>query len=334
MTCESTPEQPMGRECSGAQRLQCACYCAHNGATETIRDPTASWQLLTPHLLLSSLQPGFFMSLSPLCSLSTAAELQPTHIEIPQQHLPGSWILHLLSQAPFLECGLLDMSPLSISWLMSHLVGQETSLTMPVQLPGIRIKDNPRADRLLAWGLELLMVIHFECSFPVLYTPAGLLFSLSRLLRLSAVVLACPAQNWNSLQLQLLRSLSLPCIWPLGTYWAASKACCLSPFHPSVSIARPGWIPRIDTGDSHAWTKGYGICCCVDPCHQKKSQNLNEQRIFRTICKTSLCEMSPSKEKTTSCVLWWFPSFAFWNVSIKMSLGYVLCSSLLCQLCL
>ena len=95
---------------------------------------------------------------------------------------------------------------------MSHLLEQEPSLAMPVQLPGIRIKAIPQADRLLAWGPELSRVIHFECSIPVLHTPAGLLFPLHRLLRLSAVVLACSTQNRNSLQLQLLGSLSLPCV--------------------------------------------------------------------------------------------------------------------------
>lgn len=235
MTCDSVAGQPVGMEGSGTQRLQCACYCAHNGATETIRDPTASRQLVIPHLLLSSLKPGFFISLSPLFSLSTPGELWLTYLGILQQHLLGFWILHLLSKAPFLGCGLLDLGPLSITWLTSHLLEQEPSLAMPVQLPGIRIKDIPQADTLLACSPELLRAILFECSIPVLHTPAGLLFPLHCLLRLSAVVLACPHVNRNSLLLQLLRFLSLPCVWPRETNRDACKTYCLSPStHPWV----------------------------------------------------------------------------------------------------
>lgn len=103
------------------------------------------------------------------------------------------------------------------------------------------------------------------------------------------------AQNWNSLQPQLLVPSPSFVFDPPDR--DAFKSCCLLSFYPSVSIVRPGWVPQSDTGDSHVWIKGCGPCCSVDPCHKKNGQNLNEQRNFRATCKSSLSGMFQTKKK-------------------------------------
>ena len=235
-----------------------------------------------------------------------------TPVEVHKRCLICSWMLHLLSQAPCLESGLLYLSLFSITWWCPHLLLEQLPPSAsPVQIPGIRITNIPSADRSLAGCPRLLRVLHLECPTPVLHMLAGILFLLGHLL--SFLQSRPPwqrAQNWNSLQTQLLVPSPSLAFEPRDR--DASKSCCLLSFYPSVSIVRPGWIPQSDTGDSHAWIKGYGTCCSVDPCHKKNGQNLNEQRNFRATCKSSLSEMfqtKKKKKKTTSCIVSLFPNF-------------------------
>lgn len=248
--------------------------------------------------------------------------------EVHKQHLLCSWILYP-SQAPFLESGLLSLSLFSITWLVSSSpfrTGASLGLALPV--PRTRGADISSAETpdLAPWtskGDPPCM------PHSVLPTPTGLLFPLyacSGHLRLRSpravfkTGIHCNCSCW----------FPFPplCLSPQGR--DSSKSCCLLPLHPSMSIAKPGWIPQSDTGDSHAWIKSYGICCSVDPWHKKNSRNLNDQRNFRATRKS--CNWNVWKQKeTTSYIVLLFPNFTFWNTTLKVSLGHMLCSLLLCQ---
>ena len=216
----------------------------------------------SPPPLSSSLEPGFFLFLFPESSLSTAAQLEATHTEVHKQRLICFWILHPLSQA-------------SVSWVWASVLepvlsnlavspSQNRSLPWPCQS---RSQDQNQK-YLPCWQIPGWVSLTSEGAPPpvphccVCWAP--LPSPLPAQLSPATPALKC-AQSWNSLQL-LVPSPSLV-FDPEGQ--RQSKSHCLLSFHPHVSIARPGWIPQSYTEDHHAWVKGYGTCCSVDPCHKK-----------------------------------------------------------------